>query len=379
MRSRALRSTLAALLALAAAPGTAAGATLEVTGEVKDAPRAAAAVTVELLPLPGGPQPPPPPVRATAGPDGRFTLAAAAPGLYRVVVSAPGHQSIEVPIVPLVEDARLVPAALRRESEAFRPDHTKRLPGDQAGPPVWVPAGRMGPAAAMPRAAATPRGEAVPVGGLVLDAETRQPLPGALVWCTSCDPFGWAFTGRDGAFRFTAAPHVRYQIEAAAAGHLAGFVGDAVSAQPVTLLLEPAAALAGIVVDAAGRPAAGVPVRASPSGQWDFRRSPRDASPLTASGADGRFRFPRLLARQLYEVSAHPEESAPARRRCPASMCRRPRTSRAPRRRGSIRSASPASARPTPTAPTGSKRSGRGATRSKRAGIGSGWRAPPSG
>ena len=315
MRSRALRSTFAALLALAAAPGATAGATLQVTGQVKGAARGAAEVAVELLPLPGGPQPAAAPVRATAGPDGTFTLQAATPGLYRVVVTAPAHQSIEVPFVPLVEDARLVPAALRREGEELRPDHAERLPGDQAGPPVWVPAGRIGPAAA---SALRNRGErkpgaAIALAGLVLDSETRQPLPGALVWCTSCDPFGWAFTAKDGAFRFTAAPYVRYQVEAAAAGHLAGFVGDAVSAQPATLLLEPAAALAGIVVDAAGRPAAGVPVRARPSGEWDFRRSPRDASPLTASGADGRFRFPRLLPRQLYEVSAHPEENAPAR------------------------------------------------------------------
>jgi protocatechuate 3,4-dioxygenase beta subunit len=313
MRSRALRSTLAALLALAAAPGAAAGATLQVTGQVKGAGRAA--VAVELLPLPGGPQPAAAPVRATAGPDGTFTLQAAAPGLYRVVVSAPGHQSIEVPLVPLVEDARLVPASLRRESEEFRPDHTERLPGDRAGPPVWVPAGRIGPAAA---SALRNRGErkpgaAIALAGLVVDAETRRPLPSALVWCTSCDPFGWAFTAKDGSFRFAAAPYPRYQVEAAAAGHLAGFVGDAVSTQPATLLLEPAAALAGIVVDAAGRPAAGMPVRARPSGEWDFRRSPRDASPLTASGADGRFRFPRLLPRQLYEVSVHPEENAPAR------------------------------------------------------------------
>ncbi len=315
MRSRALRSTLAALLTLAAVPGAAAGATLQVTGQVKGAGRTAAEVAVELLPLPGGPQPPAAPVRATAGPDGTFTLPATAPGLYRVVVTAPGQQSIEVPLVPLVEDARLVPAALRREGEELRPDHTKRLPGDQAGPPVWVPAGRIGPATA---SALRKRGErgpgaAIALAGLVLDAATRQPLPGALVWCTSCDPFGWAFTAKDGTFRFAAAPYPRYQVEAAAPGHLAGFVGDAVSAQSVTLLLEPAAALAGIVVDAAGRPAAGVPVRARPSGDWDFRRSPRDASPQTASGADGRFRFPRLLPRQLYEVSAHPEENAPAR------------------------------------------------------------------
>jgi protocatechuate 3,4-dioxygenase beta subunit len=315
MHSRALRSAVAALLALVAAPGAAAGATLQVTGLVKGAGRATTEVAVELLPLPGGPQPAPPPVRATAGPDGTFTLQAAAPGLYRVVVSAPGHQSIEVPLVPLVEDAELVPAALRREGERFRPDHTERLPGDRSGPPVWVSAGHVGPAAA---AALRKRGErgpgaAIAPAGRVLDAATRQPLAGALVWCASCEPFGWAFAGPDGTFRFATAPYERYQIEAAAAGHLAALVGDAVPAQPTTLLLEPAAALAGIVVDAAGRPVAGVAVRARPSGEWDSRHSPRDASPRAASGADGRFRFPRLLPRQLYEVSAHPEEHAPAR------------------------------------------------------------------
>ncbi|HEX9670278.1 MAG TPA: hypothetical protein VGC93_12460, partial [Thermoanaerobaculia bacterium] len=140
MRSRALRSALAALLALAAAPGAAGGATLEVTGQVSAAGRTALTITIELLPLPGGPGPAPPPVRATAGPDGKFTLAAAAPGLYRVVAAAPGHGSIEVPLLPLVEDAQLVPAALRREGPAGPPTRAERLPGDQEGPPLWVPA-----------------------------------------------------------------------------------------------------------------------------------------------------------------------------------------------------------------------------------------------
>ncbi|HEX9667919.1 MAG TPA: carboxypeptidase-like regulatory domain-containing protein, partial [Thermoanaerobaculia bacterium] len=178
-----------------------------------------------------------------------------------------------------------------------------------------MPAGRIGPAAAaaLRNRGERGRGEAIALSGRVLDAATRQPLAGALVWCASCDPFGWAFAGPDGAFRFAAAPYERYQIEGTAAGHLAALVGDAVSTQPATLLLEPAAALAGIVVDAAGRPVAGVAVRARPSGEWDSRHSPRDAAPRTASGADGRFRFPRLLPRQLYEVSAHPEELAPAR------------------------------------------------------------------
>ncbi len=315
MRSRALRSTFAALLALAAAPGAAAGATLRVTGQVSAAGPSALTITIELLPLPGGPQPAPPPVRATARPDGHFTLEAPAPGLYRVVVSAPGHQAIEVPLLPLVEDAELVPAVLRREGPAGRPTRSERLPSDQEGPPIWVPAGRLGPAAAtaLRNRGERGRGAAIALSGRALDAATRQPLAGALVWCTSCDPFGWAFAKPDGAFRFEAAPHERYQVEAAAAGHLAAFVADAVSAQPAVLLLELAAALAGLVVDAAGGPVAGVAVRARPSGEWDSRLSPRDASPRTASGADGRFRFPRLLPRQLYEVSAHPEEHAPAR------------------------------------------------------------------
>ncbi|HEX5759760.1 MAG TPA: carboxypeptidase-like regulatory domain-containing protein [Thermoanaerobaculia bacterium] len=319
MPARALRPLLVALLApalaLSAAPASPAAAPLQVGGRVSTEGRSPVAAAVELVPVPGGPgSAAPPTLRATPGPDGSFSLTAPAPGLYRLRAEAPGHAALEVPLLPVVEDVHLPLAALRRGPGRGQAAAAELLGGGD-GPPVWLPAGLFPEVfGAAPSRAEGPKavGDPVALAGRVLDAATRRPLAQAVVWFLGTEPLRWTLTGRDGTFSLPVRPAEHNQLEAAAAGHVGAVREKVRPGEVVTLLLEPAAALAGVVVDAAGRPIAGAALHASPSGDAGGH-SPRDAFRRATSGAGGRFRFPRLLPRQLYEIAARHDEHAPGR------------------------------------------------------------------
>ncbi len=319
---------VAALLSSPATPAAAADAAstgarrggaapIQVSGRVAGTPDALAGTTVELVLRPGGPpapapassQPPPPPpatpaISARPRADGGFVLAAPEAGLYRLRLQAPGFAALEIPLLPLVEDVELPPVELTRRGARPRRAAESAL--------AWVPARQApDPRASLGEPAAS-GAAAVAVTGRVLDAASRQPLAGALVWCMACRAAPWTRSGGDGAFRLLLERDGPSALSAAAAGHVTGSAWRIEPGRPVAFELPPAAALAGVVVDGAGRPVPGVTVRAEPRGD-DSWRDMSDHHPAAVSGAGGRFRLSGLAARRLYEVVARHEAHAPAR------------------------------------------------------------------
>jgi protocatechuate 3,4-dioxygenase beta subunit len=136
------------------------------------------------------------------------------------------------------------------------------------------------------------------VAGRVLDAATRKPLPGALVWS---DGHRAVRADVEGRFRIQAFSGAA-TVDAAAAGHLPSSAearpGDG---QPLTFALPPATALDGVVTDGSGRPVAGAEVQAR-SASSRFRDETPEIS--ARSGADGRFHLASLAIGQMYEVAA---------------------------------------------------------------------------
>jgi hypothetical protein len=133
------------------------------------------------------------------------------------------------------------------------------------------------------------------ITGKVVSSASRLPVAGALVWSESSP----ARTGADGSFRLVVPGSARgVWIETAAAGHLAAqrsFVPK--GAGPVTLTLDPASALSGIVVDSAGRPVAGALVQPLPAP----RRSP-SGQIYVSTRPDGRFRLTGLIPQGTYRL-----------------------------------------------------------------------------
>lgn len=139
------------------------------------------------------------------------------------------------------------------------------------------------------------------VAGKVVDAASKRPIPGALVWSGRPPAVSPVRTGPDGSFRLEIpGGGAGSSIEAAAPGYLAARPHSlSKAAGPVTLTLDPAAAISGIVVDSSGRPVAGVLVRPRP----EARRSPA-GSAQSSTRPDGRFRLTGLLPRGTYEIEA---------------------------------------------------------------------------
>lgn len=139
------------------------------------------------------------------------------------------------------------------------------------------------------------------VAGKVVDAASKRPIPAALVWSGRPPAAALVRTGGDGSFRLEIpGGAVGVAIEAAAPGYLAGRPHPfSKVAGPVTLTLDPAAAISGIVVDSSGRPVAGVLVRPRP----EARRSPA-GSAQSSTRPDGRFRLTGLLPWGTYEIEA---------------------------------------------------------------------------
>lgn len=159
------------------------------------------------------------------------------------------------------------------------------------------------------------------VSGRVIEEGTRDGVAGAFVWLRR-DPSAAVRADRTGSFRIAVRrPGDRELLQAVAPGFL-----EAHSRLPrpgrresdeLALVLEPAAALPGTVVDAAGRPVAGAEVRVAPAERRGPYRGGRPA--FARSGRDGRFQVEGLAADASHVVhvvrrgySPAVEEVAPA-------------------------------------------------------------------
>ena len=144
------------------------------------------------------------------------------------------------------------------------------------------------------------------IGGRVVEAESGEPLAGALVW-PQADRGTFAWTDARGAFTLPSTPPAdptltRAVLFADAVGHLAQYLPEIPEAPAATQIALPAAhSLAGIVVDPGGRPVIGAEIQA----HGDLGRNPFLAPPLPVlarSDADGRFRLPKLANAAEYEL-----------------------------------------------------------------------------
>ena len=146
------------------------------------------------------------------------------------------------------------------------------------------------------------------VTGKTLDAASREPVSGALVWTGGT---AWTRAGADGSFELRAPSGDHGSVEASAPGrlhHARAWQRDA--NVPITFLLESAATLSGQVMDEAGKPVAGARVTALPNPA--DRLSARMEEREDRSGPDGRFVLRKLPAGRLHRVEAVLEGFAPA-------------------------------------------------------------------
>jgi protocatechuate 3,4-dioxygenase beta subunit len=218
--------------------------------------------------------------------DGSFVLTAPDSGFYRVLVRAEGAPEVEHPLVPLVEATELPPVRL-----GAAPERLARFPGWGAveartpgAPPSTVRTGR------------------------VLDAVTRQPVAGALVWQQLGGTFSWTQSGADGSFRIAA--EAARPIAAAAPGYARTVRPEVPPDAPVSISLKPAVVLTGRVEGSEGRPVAGAAVRVVPTDPYPYYRGLRDL--VTGfTRADGTFQV-RVPARSMLQVGAEAEGFAPA-------------------------------------------------------------------
>lgn len=157
------------------------------------------------------------------------------------------------------------------------------------------------------------------VTGQVLEAATRQPLAGALVWNGGTGAGAWVRSDSRGGFELRAPSGDRGRIEAQAPGRLRHRRRwSREDNQPVTFSLEPAGTIAGLVVDEAGRPLAGARVLTLPNPAARTGELAMDEK-VAWTGADGRFALRSLPANRLHSVTASLDGFAPATQPADAS------------------------------------------------------------
>ncbi len=147
-----------------------------------------------------------------------------------------------------------------------------------------------------------------PIAGRVLDAETRAPIAGAIVYDRAGEG-GWAISDAGGYALALGREADLPWIAGAARGYLpdAPFAAiDLASGQGPSLALEPAAAIEGVVVDSAGAAVAGAEVVARPQRQVGagFSGFEEPGSVRAESDARGSFRLRGLAASRDWELSA---------------------------------------------------------------------------
>ncbi len=145
------------------------------------------------------------------------------------------------------------------------------------------------------------------VAGRVLDAATRAPLPGALLWGRRT----WVRAGADGGFRLPLAPGSQQaSFRAVAAAHVQSSQQPQKGSSPdITVLLDPAGSILGRVVDSEGRPVGDARLEATAPGSERGLLASRDA---VWSNPDGSFQIRGLPAAAPYEVRVTREAFAEA-------------------------------------------------------------------
>lgn len=270
---------------------------LAVEGRVVDrADSGLAGVAVELWSIqPREAKPALNPVARTAtDPEGRFSLFAPSPGMWRLVVEAQGIGRRERPLLPLFDDASLLPVELSGELP-------NRFPRDGEG--GWQPT-------APPSSPGLRGGPPVRLTGRVIDATTQRPVSGAWVWSAD-DPGGVVRTDRAGVYQLARPGAEPFEVHAADPRYAP--VAAKVERGVVPLLaLMPSPALFGRVVDDGGRPVPGAEIllsRRTEGGSWSAREDAKRAR----TRADGTFRISGLTAAASYDLLAASVGFAPTR------------------------------------------------------------------
>lgn len=167
------------------------------------------------------------------------------------------------------------------------------------------------------------------VAGRVIDAESRLPMAGALVWSAS-GVWGsgpgvrHAVTDARGGFVLDGVPAEPRALAGGAAGYFTNRVSlPATAITAPTLALDPAAAVRGVVVDAAGKPLADVEVSAAAVEGMMMRRRSR-TTPLARSDAAGRFRIGPLDPSLRHQLTFRRSGYATAERELSVSRGQQP-------------------------------------------------------
>ncbi len=194
------------------------------------------------------------------------------------------------------------PLALRLQTADGRwARGTLKPTGDDAGKPV-------------PFVLAAPE----EIHGQVVDRQTRKPLVGALVWVED-RPATLARTDAAGRYALRLSASGEAPVRAAAAGYLTDRAVSSPAATPhgsrqvPALALVPVAALQGLVVDASGKPLAGVELRAASTA-----RRASDVELRTHTQAPGAFRLSGLKPGDSYRLVASHDGFVPFRLTVPA-------------------------------------------------------------
>jgi protocatechuate 3,4-dioxygenase beta subunit len=148
---------------------------------------------------------------------------------------------------------------------------------------------------------------AASLSGRVLAADSRAPLPGALVWSM---PHPSVFVRADatGGYTMPAPPPGRTLLQAAAAGYLSA-AREFVSGPGPVFALAPTALVGGTVVDGAGKGVTGAELRIPSTA---LREGLVFEEPWTRSGPGGSFRV-SVPAGTALEIHASHDRHAPAR------------------------------------------------------------------
>ncbi len=292
-----MKRLLAGLLLLTPLAPMAQAQPVRITGRIVQPPPEA---TVELRPFAGESASPLASARPRA--DGSFALKVPEPGFYSVVVRAEERLTRKIFLTFVVEDRELPPVELPRTVLQIHGDD--EWGADRAGEEASIPAVSPKPTL---------------VTGQVLDAATREPLAGALVWNGGTGAKDWVRADSRGGFELRAPAGDSGRLEAQAPGHLRHRrLWTRNDNRSVTFTLETAGSIAGLVVDEAGRPLPGARLTTLPNPS--SRGSEIWLGPaVTWSGADGRFALRSLPANRLHSVNANLEGFAPASQPADAS------------------------------------------------------------